>query len=182
MEKKKTKNNVYSLSGGRVNKILEWENISQAELCRRIPADSETGYLDRTYLNTVIHGGRTLSKQLAQKIVDAFPGRGYSVSWLLGYSDHPTAKAQREAAFSILEKDVDLAFQEQRTICDSVAAMMRIYGIDWDGISFRHTREKTAAAFSGAEFTSGELAAIANKIYKFLCVELDFAVELKKQK
>ena len=197
MERNEKKARVYQKTGDRVNMVLkENGNISQRELKRRLlglPAGTE---VDSGDICAICGGYKKLTEDMAQRIIDLFPDRNYEISWLLGLSDHKTAGA----AFTARWNEITQPNRDRRTVHAAVAAMMAVHGLSWDGDSTAHLQpdetgptvyqgmrlgtvpgKSPVISYNGVDFETWELAAIADEVFDFLVMRLDYAARTKKQ-
>lgn len=184
-----SKQNLYPKTGNRIKELLRICGISQAELARRLPGNNIDGQVSTIHINQLANGHKKLTPDMAQRIVDAFPGAGIKASWLLGLDDYMTDAEQIQAKSDAFREELDSQDKNSMIIRQSVAAMMRLQGIAWNGEKGNYNYKDAAeigldlpqtVTFRGLPFRQDELSRIAHKVYDLLTIELDYAVREKE--
>ena len=91
------------LWGERLKIICEENKISQSELASSI-------FISQQTISKIVNGKASLTLPTAQRIIDLFPQRGYSLDWLLGNSNYKTMFDMVRAIGAKEERNFDLLF------------------------------------------------------------------------
>ena len=194
MEKKKRKPSekpkLYLKTGNRVKLILEREKKTLSELQALLPGDGSDGLMALSTLSQCKNGYDKLTEETAQKIIDAFPDKGYRLSWLLGYDDdEPTEQERRERMkHEHLISEIDSA-EDEDVLLKACMALMKLHGATFSerkhNVSIRFPSldvsvlPAPSAVYDGCELDADEVIMIINRTYNMMKMELDCAVRAK---
>ena len=167
----------------RENKTEKGTPYKAIDLCR-------AAGISQKHISNIMTLNKPLSRSTAEKIVKAFPQRHYRPEWLLGADDFKTEGELFRFGLQKLQNDMREATANQRIIAESVAALLRLYGVEWDGkpTPRRYHKDETgthrlpdlpAAEYLGTPLYSWELSRIANKVFDFIGMELNSYVRAK---
>jgi len=196
MTNAKKEENLYIKTGNNVKRVLEYYGITQTELCSRLVSRRRTKQGDTINVNEktmsqIVNGKAKLQPEMAKKILAAFPNCPFRLSWLLGYDDYETEGAAFEARWEELAQPA----RDRKAIHTAVASMMSMCGLQWDGDSTAYAIQHYVSGYremdpgrnqtvnyNGVEFETWELAAISDKVFDFLQMELKYSVRAKKKR
>lgn len=168
-------------TGNRVKKALERYGLTQAELARRIPGDTNEGHASPVFINHVVKGKKPLTRNLAWKISDVLPG--LRPGWLLCDPKEPHM-TDNDAEQALFEK-VQAYFREQintrMAIRRAASLLLQSQGITWNPDLFGNEYDPAPVVMiQGQAFTEPELDRIAHKLNDYLRLELEYAVKTKE--
>jgi len=94
------KTEINPMRAERVKKLIERENITQKELAKRM-------YQTPQNVSRIIQMKQPLTEETAQLIINAFPGKGYRIEYLLGFDDYMTDSDRLDNLWKDAEKKHD---------------------------------------------------------------------------
>lgn len=170
-------------SGQKVKCIRKLEGLTQEELALLIPSRKRDAETSVQKISNLENDRCRLTEDMAQKIVDAFPGKGYRAAWLLGYDDFMT---EQELSGFISSQSLASSLQAAGMLHDVIGAftgLAKLYGVEFtvpENEVFQIMQPLPAVArYKGQEFNAVELLRIFCKVFDILGNELDYAAETK---
>ena len=182
MKREAKRPKLYQTTGERVKHIMNQAGVTMTELCEMIPGDGEDGHVALPTMSQIVNGYKPLTDSMARKIIAAFPSAGYNLAWLMGYSDLETERDTFREEFIAFKNEMDMAADNQKKLLSAVADIMSLYGLEWDGkTTISPLSARPSGTYKGTPFDSLELKIIAEKIYRIVGLELEFAAYAKNE-
>ena len=174
------------LPAERVKEIMKENLTEKGKPLKAVDLHRMTGISEK-HISNIMTLNKPLTEGTANKIVEAFPDRGYRKAWLLGYDDHKTDGDKFRQEFTEFKKDMDETADNQKKLLKAAAVIMALYGVEWDGTHEmkKYRKDLTiancpAGSYQGENFYSWELEDIALKLYEVVGMELKHAAQVKR--
>ena len=188
MEKQKRECGVYFPTGNKVKFLLQREEMTQADLCSRLPSDKvKDGYVSVKTMSRIVNGHAPLTEPMAKKIAAALsgPDRHYRYTWLLYDDPYMTDEEKEVDNMTDLSLSMTENLNARTAIVGAITTIMALHGmkfIDRDPGQMTFHPFQPAATFGGFDFNGAELERISAKIAEIVGTELKYAVKEKEGK